>query len=148
MKDKLLISYCGLYCGDCFIRKCEIADLAKELSEKLNQVHFEQYAEGLSNIISEFKPLSPYKKFFNALCSLDGLRCQKYCKQGGGSTSCKIRICCQKKNIEGCWQCEQFEDCEILAWLKPVNGDANIKNIRKIKTKGISKFIEDISSKE
>jgi len=30
-----LISYCGLYCGDCFIRVRKIADLAKQLSGEL-----------------------------------------------------------------------------------------------------------------
>jgi len=35
-----------------------------------------------------------------------------------------------------------------LAWLKLVNGEVNINNIRKIRTEGIDKFIEEISDKE
>ena len=30
-KDKNLTAYCGLYCGDCFNYKGEIADLARDL---------------------------------------------------------------------------------------------------------------------
>jgi len=30
-----LIAYCGLYCGDCFGHKGEIADLARNLRKKL-----------------------------------------------------------------------------------------------------------------
>lgn len=138
----LSISYCGLYCGNCFIRAGEIAELAKKLSNKLKESEFEKCAIGLSKIIKEFKPLSHYKDFYKALCSLDGLRCEKICKQGGGTTSCKIRECCINKEIDGCWLCDEFENCKKLAWLEPVNGDANLKNMRKIKKEGIQKFLQ------
>ena len=76
------------------------------------------------------------------------MRCEKLCKEGGGSTDCKIRICCQKKNLEGCWECEEFEDCYNLAQLKLINGEVNINNIKKIRAEGIDKSIEEISRKE
>ena len=53
-----------------------------------------------------------------------------------------------KEKSRGCWECEQFEDCDTLAWLKPVNGEVNINNIRKIRTEGIDKFIEEMEGKE
>ena len=137
-----LISYCGLYCGDCFIRVRKIADLAKQLSNELKECKFEKHAKGLSRLIKEFKPLSHYEKFYKALCSLEGLRCEKSCKQRGGTTSCKVRECCINKGIDGCWLCDEFECCEKLAWLKPVNGDANLKNLRKIRKEGIQKFLK------
>ena len=36
-----LIGYCGLYCGDCFNYKGEIADLARDLRKKLRETKFE-----------------------------------------------------------------------------------------------------------
>lgn len=30
------------------------------------------------------------------------------CHQGGGDSDCYQRICCEKKGLEGCWQCEEF----------------------------------------
>jgi len=141
-KEISSISYCGLYCGDCFIRVGKIAELAKKLSNELKVPKFEKYAMGLSKVIKEFKPLSHYKEFYKALCSLDGLRCEKICRQGGGTTSCKIRECCTDKGIDGCWLCNKFEYCKKLAWLEPVNGDANLKNLRKIKKEGIQEFLK------
>lgn len=71
--DKKLVAYCGLYCGDCFIGRQEIASLAGELLDKL--------------------------------------------KEAG------------------------FENCEKLDFLKPVNNDAHLKNLRKINNKGIDSFL-------
>ena len=42
-----------------------------------------------------------------------------------------------KKNIEGCWECNEFETCKKLDFLKPSHGDAHIENLRKIKKQGI-----------
>ena len=49
---------------------------------------------------------------------------------------------CTKKEIEGCWLCEEFEDCEKLDFLNPVHGDAHVKNLRKIKARGKQDFIK------
>ena len=133
MSDDDLVAYCGLYCGDCNIRKGEIANLAKQLMDKLDEAHFEQEARGLAQMIDEMKALSYYEEFHDVLCALDKYRCSSVCKQGGGTQSCLIRKCCVQKRIEGCWLCPDFEQCDTLAWLKPVNGDANLKNLRKIR---------------
>ena len=68
-------------------------------------------------------------------------RCRKTCKGGGGPPFCKMRKCCQKKGIDGCWQCDEFETCEKLDYLKPVHGDAHIKNLRILHKKGIDAFV-------
>jgi hypothetical protein len=69
-------------------------------------------------------------------------RCRKGCRAGGGSPFCKIRKCAQKKDIEGCWLCEEFKRCEKLDFLIPVHGNAHIKNLRAIKGRGKSKFVK------
>ncbi len=38
--------------------------------------------------------------------SVEG-RC-KGCKTGGGDKNCYQRKCCTGKNLDGCWQCEEF----------------------------------------
>jgi len=60
----------------------------------------------------------------------------------GGSPFCNIRKCCQKKEIDGCWQCSEFEGCKKLDFLKPVHGDTHIKNLKTIKKKGKKEFVK------
>jgi hypothetical protein len=81
-------------------------------------------------------------QFRDILKVLEGLRCLKACRLGGGTTGCKIRICCRDKHVQGCWECAQFEVCPTLAWLRPVNGDENVKNLQQINRKGAAAFLK------
>jgi len=140
-KDKNLIAYCGLYCGDCFSYKGKIADLARDLRQELRQVRFDKTAEFVSTV-SFFKVFKNYPQCYEVLGALVKFRCKNTCKGGGGPPFCKMRKCCQKKGIEGCWQCDEFETCEKLDFLKLNHGDAHIKNLRIIKQKGIDEFLK------
>ncbi len=137
-EDKKLIAYCGLYCGDCVNYKGKIADLARDLRKKLRQEKFDRVSKGLSKYFKEFKD---YEKCYATLGAMVRLRCSKVCRDGGGPPFCKIRKCCEKKNIQGCWKCEEFEICTKLDFLKPIHEDAHRKNLRKIKKQGTEKFI-------
>jgi len=54
-----------------------------------------------------------------------------------------FRKCCQKKNLKGCWLCEEFETCKKLQGdLCKVHGDGHLKNLRKIRKKGEEKFLK------
>ena len=138
-QDKELIAYCGLYCGDCINYKGEIADLARDLRKKLREGKFDRVSHELSGFFKEFKN---YEQCYAVLGGMVRLRCKKACKGGGGPPFCKIRSCCQKKNIQGCWECEEFETCEKLDFLKPIHKDAHLKNLRKLKKQGIDNFFE------
>ena len=46
-KDRSLIAYCGLYCGDCFGYKGRVADLARDLRKELRQAKFDKVAEAI-----------------------------------------------------------------------------------------------------
>jgi len=140
-ENKNLIAYCGLYCGGCPIYKGKIADLARDLRKELRGVRFDRTAEALSEI-SFFKTFNNYQQCYEVLGAMVKLRCKKVCKDGGGPPFCKIRKCCQKKGIDGCWECEEFETCEKLDFLKLGHGDAHIKNIRKIRKQGIEEFLK------
>ena len=136
-KNKDLIAYCGLYCGDCFSYKGRIPDLARDLRKELRQAKFDKVAEGIP-----FKEFQHYSECYDVLGAMVRLRCKSACRGGGGNPFCPIRKCCQKKGIEGCWQCDEFGTCKKLDTLKPVHGDAVIKNLTKIKKSGVDAFIE------
>jgi len=140
-EDKNLIAYCGLYCGDCPNHKGKIADLARDLRKELREAKFDKTAEALSEI-SFFKTFKNYPQCYEVLGEMVKLRCKTVCKDGGGPPFCKIRKCCQKKGIEGCWECDEFETCEKLNFLNSGHGVAHIKNLRKIKKKGIGEFLK------
>lgn len=140
-EDKNLIAYCGLYCGDCPIHRGKIADLARDLRKELRQSRFDKTAEALSGI-SFFEVFNNYPQCYEVLGAMVKLRCRKICQDGGGPPFCKIRKCCQKKGIEGCWECDEFKTCEKLDFLKPGHGDAHLRNLRKINKQGIEEFLK------
>lgn len=139
-EERDLIAYCGLYCGDCFGYQGKIADLARDLRKELRQAKFSKTADFLSTV-SFFEVFKNYSQCYEVLGAMVKFRCKNTCKGGGGPPFCKMRKCCQKKGIEGCWQCDEFETCEKLAFLKPSHGDAHIKNLRRINKTGIDSFL-------
>ena len=135
-----LVAYCGLYCGECFAHKGTIADLARDLRKELRQAKFERTADFLASV-PFFKAFENYSQCYEVLGSMVKFRCKHTCKGGGGPPFCKMRKCCQKKGINGCWQCAEFETCEHLDFLKPSHGDAHVKNLRIINKFGIDRFL-------
>lgn len=140
-EEKDLIAYCGLYCGDCFGYQGKIADLARDLRKELRLAKFDKTAELLSTI-PFFATFKDYRQCYEVLGALVKFRCKNTCRGGGGPPFCKIRKCCQKKGIEGCWQCSESETCNKLDILKPNHGDAHLKNLRIIKKQGTDGLIK------
>ena len=136
-----LIAYCGLFCGECFSYQVKIADFARDLRKELRQVRFDKISESLS-AISFFKVFKEYPECYEVLGAMVKLRCRNACRDGGGNPSCAIRECCQKKEIEGCWQCDEFECCRKMDFLKMNHGDAHLKNLRILKKKGKNEFLK------
>ena len=56
--------------------------------------------------------------------------------------SFKDSFAAQKKELDGCWECNEFETCKELKFLEPVHGDAHIKNLRNIERKGKKEFVK------
>jgi hypothetical protein len=88
-----------------------------------------------------FGPLENHEACRQVLSAIHHLDCQMPCREGGGSSGCRIRECCKHKGINGCWECDGFESCDTLAWLNPVNQGANVENLRTIREKGIESFL-------
>jgi len=135
-----LITYCGLYCGDCHGYQQKIPDLARNLRKELRSAKYKKFADTLAD--EGFgKVFKDYDACYEVLGAMVRFRCHKGCRSGGGPPFCKIRACNQKKGLEGCWQCDTFETCANLEFLTPVHGDAARKNLRILKKKGPEKFV-------
>lgn len=133
------VAYCGLYCAECPNHTGVIADLARDLRKELRNYRFDKTAEMLSKI-SFFKDFANYDDCYTVLGAMVKMRCRKTCRNGGGNPGCKIRICAKRKNIDGCWDCDDFESCTKLDFLKDNHGVAHIKNLKVIRKKGVEEF--------
>ena len=120
------IAYCGLNCTTCFVYKKTVSEAAKALRRELHAVK-------LKDSWTEIPFLGAYEPFKKSLDGLAMLRCTKLCREGAGNPWCKIRKCCQKKEIDGCWLCADFESCQKL-------NPAYLKNLKKIKKIGIEEY--------
>lgn len=139
-KNLDVVAYCGLCCLDCHGYKGKIADLARDLRKELRQADYEKFADAISRLPFG-KPFANYHECYDLLGAMAKFRCRKGCRDGGGPPFCKIRKCCQEKEIAGCWECSEPESCDKLKFLDAVHGDAHQKNIIAIRKKGIVGFI-------
>jgi hypothetical protein len=117
--DLRLIGYCGLNCAECFSYKKTVSEAAKSLRRELRTAK-------LKDAWKDIPFLGEYESFKKSLDGLAMMRCTKGCRDGGGNPWCKIRKCGQKKELDGCWQCTDFETCTKLV-------DRYVKEIKKIK---------------
>ena len=114
--------------------------MARDLRKELRETKFERTAEYLATMLF-FAAYKNYRECYEVLGELVKMRCKNACRGSGGPPFCKIRKCCQKRGLKGCWECDEFETCEKLDFLKPNHWDAHIKNLRRIKKKGIDEFL-------
>ncbi|MDD2891048.1 MAG: DUF3795 domain-containing protein [bacterium] len=139
--DKNLVTFCGLCCLDCHGFKQKIPDLARDLRKELRSSKYEKFANTMAS--NNFgKSFKGYDTCYEVLGAMVRFRCHKGCRNGGGPPFCKIRQCCQKKEIQGCWECSDFENCKKLDFLKSTHDDGHIKNLKIIKKNGISGFLK------
>jgi len=139
-EEKELIAYCGLYCGDCNSYQGKIADLARDLRKELRQTNFAKQAALMAEV-PFFAALKNYPQCYEVLGQMVKMRCKRTCRGNGGPPGCKMRDCCRKKGIEGCWQCADFETCKKLDFLRKFHDDAHLKNLRILKKSGVDSFI-------
>jgi len=133
------IGFCGLFCGDCPSHTGVIADLCRDLRKELRYYNFDKTAQSLATI-SFFKEFQKYQDCYEVLGAMVKLRCRNACRAGGGNPWCKIRKCAQKKNLNGCWECSDFESCDKLKTLNPNHGVAYIRNLQILHRKGVKEF--------
>jgi len=134
MSEMDLTTYCGLYCGDCIRYRAEFSDLADNLLKEFERVRFSEYAKVYG--------VEHYDDAISFLKMISLLKCEKPCRLGqeGTKRKCEVKQCVKAKGYEGCWQCDDFEKCGKLDFLKPFCGKAPINNLRKIKEVGIDNW--------
>ena len=135
------IAYCGLYCGGCPAHTGAIADLARDLRKELRTYRYEKTAATLAEM-PYFAAFKDYDTCYEVLGAMVKLRCRKACRDGGGNPHCPIRTCATKREYEGCWECNEFEDCDRLIFLEGNHGIAHLRNLRAIRRKGVEGFLE------
>jgi hypothetical protein len=138
---KKLIGYCGLCCLDCHGYTQKIPDLARDLRKELRASKYEKFADSMAGM-SFGKAFKDYACCYQVLGMMLKFRCNKTCRGGGGDPFCKVRKCCVKKDLKGCWECSEFEKCSKLDFLRGVHNDAHIKNLRILKKKGEETFLK------
>jgi len=136
-----MIAPCGIYCAECPNHTGVIADMARDLRKELRTVRYDKTAEALSGL-SWFKAFEKYPDAYEVLGAMVKLRCKRGCKDGGGNPGCKIRKCAEKKGYDGCWECDEFKNCNKLAYLEPAHGSGHLKNLASIKKNGKDGFLE------
>ena len=134
-----LITFCGLYCDDCFMYRDRIASLAGELDKELKDANFKEHADVFAQNPSS-KVFEKYDDFVEMLETLKGLRCVG-CRKRESQFICKIKECCEEKQIIGCWKCEEFQTCNKLDSLHKTHGNAVLKNLDILKEKGVDAFL-------
>ena len=121
MENLKNIAYCSLFCPECY--KMTVSAAATNLKCELKNPHL------CGN------KLKLPDGFVAGLDKLIDLKCTKFCRAGGGNPECPIRICCIEKKVNGCWECKDFESCELLT-------PQYVKQIKKIKKSGLKKYQE------
>jgi hypothetical protein len=142
MNEENNVAFCGLFCGDCIIKNAKIGQISQQVLNIIGSWKFQKLEKGLPIISSDFwknlKYVQDAKPVLESMCNLD---CVRSCKEGGGTSSCEIRFCCQAKYLNGCWECEKMDSCSVLATIFPVHQGSNIKNMKIIREKGMEAFL-------
>lgn len=136
-KEKKLLAYCGLYCGDCVDYSGAIADVARNFKKVLEKYKFDRTAKCVFP-----EELKDYDKFCEMLGFMTGLKCPKTCREReDNSTSYKIRKCYKDKGFYACYECDDLEICDKLKSLEGLHGDSCVKNLEAIKEMGLENWI-------
>lgn len=140
-KTKKLVTYCGLYCGDCPAYQGKIASLAQGFLGELKRANFKNFVAYLESKGAE-NAYRNYDQFSEVLGAIAQIQCYNLCRSKSGSARCKIRRCSIEMGFDGCWQCNNFENCDKMEFLKTVHVDAHIKNMRIIRKYGLQALID------
>ncbi len=127
-----LTAYCGLFCGDCIRYKSKASELSDNLMNQLEKYHFIEYAEVEKSHIKEFEQFELLPTFLKGISKI---KCEIPCRAGGDGCggSCEIIACVKRKSLDGCWECDGFEECKKFDFLKPFHADSNLINLSMIK---------------
>jgi hypothetical protein len=158
--EKKYMCACGLICCDCMFYKEEIYEAAINLKNVINQTKVNVFLSILSKeelnttlathlgvdkqeFYSNFKPFARFPEFMEVLDSLINIQCKQTCPESGGCSmcgttkACVVIKCVKEKRLNGCWECNERENCDKLLFVKMSYGKTIDENFRIINEKGI-----------
>jgi len=139
--DVNLLACCGFYCGDCLRYTGVIADPAHNLIRVLEKYSFGRTAECVFP-----RELSGYGDLCEMLGFMATLRCPGICRTpelGDRPSPCEVRDCCREKGFYACYQCDEFETCEVLLRLhEGLHAEACAVNMRAIREMGLTAWLD------
>ncbi len=117
-KPLSLVTYCGGYCGDCWIKNGKIREMAEGFEKTLKGWAVPQRAQAL---VGTEPAAAHYAEFEGVLDWIQRQTCQG-CRASGsvclwGEATCFIRDCAREKRVAGCFECAEEKSCEKLAVL-------------------------------
>ena len=111
------------------------------LEKALMESGFANYAERKAE---KYPIYREFPVFMELLEEMQRLECTVPCREGpcsqtGCAQDCRVRKCAVEKGFEGCWECEDFRSCELLAPLKEFHPGLE-NNLEMIKKHGIDSW--------
>jgi len=158
--DKKDICACGLTCCDCLFHKEGIYETAAKLKEEIKNSQLDVFLNlivknkgwnGIARHLSQdgdvfaehFKSFEKLPAFMEVLDGIINLQCKTTCSEADGCSiagdthQCATLLCCKEKGFVGCWECDSFENCDKLTFLKMNYGDTIEGNLKIIRDHGI-----------
>ena len=138
---KILVGYCGLYCGACGIYQGRIRQAVENLRKTISAYGFDKIAPELARWEPAFQHYPEFEGVLDGFVKLLG-DCPG-CVKGGGDPNCVVRECCKQKAYTTCAECAEMDACEKL---RPTGGTA-LEGLRKIRAVGVDKWTEEMQKK-
>ncbi len=137
--QRYLIAPCGLDCSRCVgCSNGNVAVHASEIAKNLGN-NFEVYADRLKEFNPAMKNYSDFRVLLDKLAAPDCEGCRsenKICLP-----SCKISECVKEHEIEFCFECSEFPDCENTGLTEPLLTRWKTNNLIMHK-KGVDEYIK------
>lgn len=131
MEDRMLVSYCGVYCDLCGARN-DTPARAQALITTLKQAEMDQWAPGTPDF-------DEFWRFLNGLAKVPADKC---CRSGQcGAPNCAIRNCAKARKVEVCALCSDYpcDKIRIFAQSEPLL----LHDGERIKKVGLDQWIEE-----
>lgn len=138
---KKRLAPCGLHCGKCFaFTEGDICNQSSRLKESFG--NFDVYAERFTELLGEpiFLKYPDFKEFIGYFSSghCKGCRSER-CKL---FKSCKVRVCSEAKNVDFCFQCNEFPCAKTGFDEHLYKRHVNINN--RMKKIGVEMYYEEV----
>lgn len=113
--DEQLIAYCGINCKECKARSHRRIVLATKFKESLQELPLDLF----SQIFPPFKNIQVVMDFLDTFAQFSYQTCCTDAAKPCGDPGCAIRSCVQQNGFRTCAECDRYQSCEKLDFLKP-----------------------------